>query len=162
MDVGTILLILLGILFAIPIWQYQAFVNNWRFRPGTIFKWMASVLQAMWSGFGKLWAYISSFYTWIDFKAFWEAQKETSDGFIECLKSYESFKVAYNVVADLYDSPQLIKYGSWTLGCLMILLIWWKLDSLISFGTIHLLPLWNRMTVFIGMHIGLMYQKIEN
>lgn len=122
--------------FSIFFWQYTAKRNDWFLKPTYIIDLVTEQLVNFYTFLGKIAVWISSFYTFFDFKDLRETFNELCDSILNLLFSWTSFISSYVTNMNFYDHPYLITLGSVTLIGLLLYLVYrfrnWRFFQMIS------------------------------
>ena len=120
-------------------WQYAAKRNDWFFKPTYFIDLVTEQLVRAYTYLGKIVVWISSFYTFFDFKDLIETFEELCISVKNFLFSWQSFITSYVSNMSFYDHPYLISLGSITLISLALYLVyifrhWWLFQSISNFA----------------------------
>ena len=113
-----------GFFLSVFFWQYTAKRNDWVFKPTYFIDLVTDQINTIYNWLGKVVVWISSFYTFFDFKDLAETFEELYVSIRDLLFSWKTFVNSYVSNMSFYDHPYLISLGSITLVGLALYLVY--------------------------------------
>lgn len=105
-------------------WQYTAKRNDWIYKPTYFIDLVTEQFNTIYNWLGRFAVWISSFYTFFDFKDLIETFQELYISIKNLLFSWRTFIVSYTSYMSFYEHPYLISLGSLTLISLVLYLLY--------------------------------------
>lgn len=141
------ILYLTSFFFSVFFWQYAAKRNDWVFKPTFFIDLVTEQLTRIYTFLGRIAVWISSFYTFFDFKDLIETFEELWISVKNLLFSWKSFIQSYVSNMNFYDHPYLITLGSITLIGLALYLVYrfrhWTFFQMIGNFVLSLIKYFN-------------------